>query len=119
MINPPFSTSFYNGNFILTNFIDPPIILPLTKICTIVHQATVDFISHVKVALLLGATIMELPLDLLTDDFLAISLYSQPSNSQILHSILIDYWNQVLFRPPDDGWPLFNSAGLVHVEANI
>ena len=118
MNNPPFHTSFHNGNFTLTNFIDPPTILPLTKICTMVHQATVNFIAHIEAALPLGATMMELPLHLLTDDFSAIPLHCQPSNSQILHPFLTDYWNWVLSGPSGGSQPLFNSAGLVRVEAD-
>lgn len=114
---PPFCTSFHSGSFTLTNFIDPPITLPLTKICATVHQATVRLVAHIEAALPPGITMTELPLHLLTDDFSAVPLHSQPANSLILHPIYADCWNRVLSGPPG-GRPLFNSNGLVRAEAD-
>ncbi|KAI9430557.1 hypothetical protein H4582DRAFT_2063715 [Lactarius indigo] len=114
---PTFHTSFQEGNITLTNYVDTPIILPLTKICTVVHWAMTDFISKVEVALPPGATIKGLPLHHLSDDFSSTPLHNQPANSKILQPILINYWNQVLAGQPCHK-PLYSDTGLNWIEAD-
>ncbi|KAH8977087.1 hypothetical protein EDB83DRAFT_2642345 [Lactarius deliciosus] len=114
---PSFHASFREGNITLTNHVDTPIILPLTKICTVVHRATTDFVSKVEAALLPGATIKGFPLHLLSDDFSSTPLHKQPANSEILQPLLVDYWNQVLAGRPCHE-PLYGDTGLNRIEAD-
>lgn len=108
---PSFHTSFQEGNITLTNYIDTPVVIPLTKLCMVVHHSTTDFISQVKAALPLDAAVTDLPLHLLSDDFSATPLHNQHANSKVLKPFLANYWNQVLA-----GQPFYGNAGLNRIE---
>ncbi|KAH9038103.1 hypothetical protein EDB85DRAFT_2142108 [Lactarius pseudohatsudake] len=114
---PSFHASLWEGNITLTNHVDTPIILPLTKICTVVRRATTDFILKVEAALPPGVTIKGLPLHLLSDDFSSTPLHKQPANSEILQPLLVNYWNQVLAGRPCHE-PLYSDTGLNRIEAD-
>ncbi|KAN0126154.1 hypothetical protein V8E53_015326 [Lactarius tabidus] len=114
---PSFHTSFQEGNITLTNHLDVHIAIPLTKICMVVHRATTDFISQVKVSLPSGTAVKDLPLHLLSDDFSATPLHNQHANSKVLQPLLLKYWGQVLAGKPS-GRPLYSSAGLNRIETD-
>ena len=114
---PVFQTTFQNGNIILTNYVDAPLSLPMSKVRIVVHRAINDFKSHVEAALPPGSSIKELPVHLLTDDFSASPLHGQKNNAEVIQPLLSDFWNRILAGKPS-GSPLVDGNGLMRTEVD-
>jgi len=87
----------------------------MSKICIAVHRAISDFKLHVEAALPPGASIKELSVHLLTDNFSVSPLHSQHNNSEVIRPFLLDYWNWIL-AGKSSGSPLFDRNGLIQTE---
>lgn len=114
---PPFTATFQNGCFILTNGVDTPVSLALQKFREAASLSTNHFKSCVEAALPAGISIYDIPVDRLTDDLASVAIHKQPQNVTLLQPLISRYWKQLLVGSKS-GKALFDNNGVVRVEVD-
>jgi hypothetical protein len=109
---PPFTATLQNGSFVLTNQINAPMRLPVEKFSQAATISSVNLKLCVEAALPTNASIHDLPVHLLTDDFSSVPLHLQPQNTSVLEPIISECWKRLL------AGPLLNEAGVIRAEVD-
>lgn len=114
---PPFTATFQDGCFILTNHVDSPVSLPLQTFREAASLSSNDFKTHVEAALPTGVLIYDIQINGLTDDFASGAIHQQPQNAALLQPLISEYWKRLL-AGPKGGQALFNKDGVVRTEVD-
>jgi hypothetical protein len=115
---PPFSSTFYNGSFLMSNGRDSPVSIPLHGIRVCLLSSQQRFLAAMQAVMPTGLDLAKLPLHRVEDDFSAVSLHLQPHNQKLLEPHLATCWTGVLNGKFPGGKKLWDKGGLHRTEAD-
>lgn len=93
---PPFSSTFDNGVFTISNSVDSPFFVPLQKIKLCLLSSQQRLFSAIKNVLPVDMNLSTFPFHRIHDDYSAIPLHLQSHNLTILQPYLASCWTGVL-----------------------
>ncbi|KIL56589.1 hypothetical protein M378DRAFT_16983 [Amanita muscaria Koide BX008] len=115
---PPFSSTFYNGAFLMSNGRDSPVSIPLRGLRVCLLSSQQRFLAAMQAVLPTSLDLAKLPLHCVEDDFSAVSLHLQPHNQKLLEPHLATCWTGVLNGNFQGGKKLWDKWGLHRTEAD-
>ncbi|KAN0141542.1 hypothetical protein V8E53_000004, partial [Lactarius tabidus] len=115
---PPFSSTFYNGSFLISNGHDCPVPISLQKIKCCLLSSQQKLLCAMKNVLPIGLDLSKLPLHHIHDDFSPVPLHLQPHNKALLDPHLNHCWTEVLKGNYPGGSRLLQKFGLDCTQAD-
>jgi hypothetical protein len=115
---PPFSSTFHNSVFTISNAVDRPLSIPLQKIKLCLLHSQQQLLDAIKKVLPRDTDLLTLPLHQIWDDYSASPLHLQSHNLTILQPHLTSCWTGVLHGHLPSGKRLMGDLGLNHAEVD-
>ena len=116
---PPFSSTFYNDSFLMSNGRDSPVSIHHHGIRVCLLSSQQQFLAAMQAVLPTSLDLVKLPLHRVEDDFSTVSLHQQPHNQKLLEPHLANCRTGVMNRKFSGGKGLWDKLlGLDRTEAD-